>query len=92
MIRTVRPNQSAKDFLDRLQHRDGEMEISIFFVQSKVRGSRQYFHALVGKVKPMIEREGPPALFITASCVEWYSPEFIKHLRDSTVMGSSSIK
>jgi len=26
MIRTVRPNQSAIDFLDRLQHRDSEIE------------------------------------------------------------------
>ena len=58
------------------------METSIFSVQSKVRGSRQYFHALAGKVKSMIEQEGPPTLFLTASCAEWYSPEFIRHLRD----------
>ena len=30
----------------------------------------------------MIEQEGPPTLFITLSCAEWYSPEFIKHLRE----------
>jgi len=46
-------------------------------LQSNVRGSRQYFHALVGKVKPMILE-----LFIKTSCAEWCSPEFIKHLSD----------
>jgi len=47
-----------------------------------VRGSQKYVLALVGKVKPTIEHKRPPTIFITASCAEWYSQEYEKHLRD----------
>jgi hypothetical protein len=29
----------------------------------------------------MIEQLGPPTLFLTVSCADWYSPEFIYYLR-----------
>ena len=67
MIRTVRLIKVQKIFWIGF---DTEL-------QSNVRRYRQYFHALVGKVKSMIL-----LLFIKASCAEWCSPEFIKHSSD----------
>ena len=81
MLRTVKPKQNIGDFMQRLQKQDGEMEGSLFSVQSKLRGSRRYFQALSTKVKSMIQQDGPPALFVTLSCSEWYSIEFIDYLR-----------
>jgi hypothetical protein len=35
MLQTVKPNQNARQFIDRLHSSDGEMEATLFSVQSK---------------------------------------------------------
>lgn len=73
MLRTVSGNShSARALLQRLQNKDGEMQKSMFSMMSKVRGTVQYLAKLGMDVQWMVRELGPPTLFVTVSCAEWY--------------------
>ena len=82
MLRTVTGNKlSAKAFHERLQNKDGEINSNMFSLIANMRGSKEYFGKLGMEVKWMMKALGPPTLFVTCSCAEWYSDSLIDYLR-----------
>jgi len=90
MLRSVTSNKlSVKEFHERLQNKDGEINSNMFSLLSHMRGSKEYFAKLGMDVKWMMKTLGPPTLFVTCSCAEWFSESLISYLRsiNSTVPG-----
>ena len=82
MLRTVSgKNWTARDLVDRLERRDGDMQDKMFGLMANMRGSKQYFAKLAMNIRWMIKQLGPPTLFITCSSAEWFSHSFIDYLR-----------
>ena len=82
MLRSVTGNiLSAKEFHERLQNKDGIINSNMFSLMSHMRGSKEYFAKLGMDVKWMMKTLGPPTLFVTCSCVEWFSDSLISYLR-----------
>jgi len=83
MLRSVTGKQlSAKAFYERLQQKDGETNSNMFSLMANMRGLKEYFAKLGMDVKWIIKTLGPPTLFVTCSCAEWYSYSFITYLRN----------
>jgi len=74
-------NLTAKEFYDRLQAKDGEIQKKMFTLLANLRGSKEYFSKLGLEIRWMIKQLGPPTLFLTCSCAEWFSAPLIEHLR-----------
>ena len=83
MLRTVTGKQlTAKDFHNRLQSRDGEIQSEMFTLLANLRGSKEYFARLAMNIHWMIKHLGPLTLFLTCSTAEWFSEPLIDHLRN----------
>ena len=48
---------------------------------ANMRDSKEHFSKLGMEVKWMMKTLGPPTLFVTCSCAEWYSDALINYLR-----------
>ena len=82
MLRSVTGRSlTAKEFHDRLQAKDGEMQTKMFTLLANLRGSKEYFCKLGMEIRWMIRQLGPPTLFLTCSSAEWFSAPLIEHLR-----------
>jgi len=83
MLRTVTGKQlTAKDFHNRLQSRDGEIQSEMFTLLANLRGSKEYFARLAMDIHWTIKHLGPLTLFLTCSTAEWFSEPLIDHLRN----------
>ena len=90
MLRSVTGNKlSAKEFHERLQSKDGEINSNMFSLMSHMGGSKECFAKLGMDVKWIMKTLGPPTLFVTCSCAEWFSDSLISYLRsiNSSVPG-----
>jgi len=90
MLHSVTGNKlSVKEFHERLQNKDGEINSNMFSLLSHMCGSKEYFAKLGMDVKWMLKTLGPPTLFVTCSCAEWFSESLISYLRriNNTVPG-----
>ena len=90
MLRTVTGNNlTAKNFLERLQHRDGEVQSNLFSLMANMRGTKEYYAKLGMDIRWMIRKLGPPTLFVTCSIAEWFSEPLLNYIRNinSTVPG-----
>jgi ATP-dependent DNA helicase PIF1 len=90
MLRTVTGNSlSAKQLHTRLQNKDGELQTKMFSLMANLRGTKEYFNKVGMELKWMLRAIGPPTLFITCSCAEYYSEPFLNYIRtvNSSVPG-----
>jgi len=85
----VETNCLQKEFHERLQNKDGEINSNMSSLMAYMRGSKEYFAKLGMDIKWMMTTLGPPTLFVTCSCAEWFSEPLISDLKqiNSSVPG-----
>ena len=68
--------------LNRVNHSDEELEANLSTIFQNIRGAKQYWFLKQSELKCMVREYGAPTLFLTFSCAEYESAEYLKKVNE----------